>query len=90
MLVSTGKYEAVNFTSLGPAGIFALYSNPADPVGLVFLNELVSVCDHFEPLTASSQTPNLNRTSSSALLFLRVWTRPTSLRLQPLFRGSSV
>jgi len=42
VLIATGKYEAVNFSSLGPAGIFALYSNPADPVGLVFLNELVS------------------------------------------------
>lgn len=42
VLIATNKYDAVNFTNLGPAGIFALYSNPADPVGLVFLNELVS------------------------------------------------
>ncbi|KAN0139032.1 Aquaporin-like protein [Lactarius tabidus] len=41
-LIAANKYDAVNFTNLGPAGIFALYSNPADPVGLVFLNELVS------------------------------------------------
>ncbi|KAI9439990.1 aquaporin-like protein [Lactarius indigo] len=41
-LIAAGKYQAVNFSSQGPAGIFALYSNPADPVGLVFLNELVS------------------------------------------------
>ncbi|KAI9461641.1 aquaporin-like protein [Lactarius psammicola] len=42
VLIAAGRYEAVNFSSLGPAGIFALYSNPVNPVGLVFLNELVS------------------------------------------------
>jgi glycerol uptake facilitator-like aquaporin len=42
VLIASNQYDAVNFTNLGPAGIFALYSNPADPVGLVFLNELVS------------------------------------------------
>lgn len=41
-LIAAGQYDALNFSSLGPAGIFALYSNPADPVGLVFLNEFVS------------------------------------------------
>jgi glycerol uptake facilitator-like aquaporin len=41
-LIATGKYELVNFSSTGPAGIFALYSSPADPVGLVFLNEFIS------------------------------------------------
>jgi len=42
VLIAAGKYDAVNFSSLGPAGIFALYSSSADPVGLVFLNEFVS------------------------------------------------
>jgi hypothetical protein len=56
VLIASNQYDAVNFTNLGPAGIFALYSNPADPVGLVFLNELVSVWSHlsvlkFEPST---------------------------------------
>jgi len=37
-----GLYDAQNFTSLGPAGIFAFYANPAIPLGQVFLNELVS------------------------------------------------
>ncbi|KAI0303766.1 aquaporin-like protein [Multifurca ochricompacta] len=37
-----GLYEAENFSSLGPAGIFALYANPAAPLGQVFLNEFVS------------------------------------------------
>jgi len=41
-LMAAGKYEALNFTNLGPAGIFAFFRNPADPIGLVFLNELVS------------------------------------------------
>ena len=42
-LQAAGLYNTDNFTSLGPAGIFALYANPADPLGLVFLNEFVSV-----------------------------------------------
>ena len=42
-LKAGGLYDAQNFTSLGPAGIFALYANPAAPLGLVFLNEFVSV-----------------------------------------------
>jgi len=41
-LKAGGLYDAQNFTSLGPAGIFALYANPAAPLGLVFLNEFVS------------------------------------------------
>ncbi|KAI0250210.1 aquaporin-like protein [Lactifluus subvellereus] len=41
-LKAGGLYNAQNFTSLGPAGIFALYANPAAPLGLVFLNEFVS------------------------------------------------
>lgn len=49
-LIAAKQYDAVNFTNLGPAGIFALYSNPADPVGLVFLNELVSVWSHLRVL----------------------------------------
>jgi hypothetical protein len=43
-LRTAGVYDTVNFTSLGPAGIFALYANPAAPLALVFLNEFVSVC----------------------------------------------
>jgi hypothetical protein len=42
-LAAAGLYDAQNFTSLGPAGIFALYANPAAPLRLVFLNEFVSV-----------------------------------------------
>lgn len=42
-LQTAGVYDTDNFSSLGPAGIFALYANPADPLGLVFLNEFVSV-----------------------------------------------
>jgi hypothetical protein len=42
-LTTAGVYDTANFSSLGPAGIFALYANPADPLGLVFLNEFVSV-----------------------------------------------
>jgi len=41
-LLLANKYEAVNFSNLGPAGIFAFFSNPANPIGLVFLNEFVS------------------------------------------------
>jgi glycerol uptake facilitator-like aquaporin len=41
-LRTAGVYDTVNFTSLGPAGIFALYANPAAPLALVFLNEFVS------------------------------------------------
>jgi len=41
-LQAAGLYNTDNFSSLGPAGIFALYANPADPLGLVFLNEFVS------------------------------------------------
>jgi len=41
-LQTAGVYNTDNFSSLGPAGIFALYANPADPIGLVFLNEFVS------------------------------------------------
>ena len=56
LLLASGKYDAVNFSSVGPAGIFALYSSPTDPVGLVFLNEFISVWSHprvlkFEPST---------------------------------------
>jgi len=41
-LVQAGVYDTTNFSSLGPAGIFALYANPAAPLGQVFLNEFVS------------------------------------------------
>jgi len=37
-----GLYDTENFSSVGPAGIFALYANPAAPLGQVFLNEFVS------------------------------------------------
>ena len=94
VLIAAGQYDAVNFSSSGPAGIFALYSNPKDPIGLVFLNEFVSVWSHLEKLNfePSTRAPNLapNRVSSLALLFLRAWTRRTSLRLSALFHGSSV
>jgi hypothetical protein len=43
-LRAAGVYDTTNFTSVGPAGIFALYANPANPLALVFLNEFVSVC----------------------------------------------
>jgi len=41
-LRAAGVYDTTNFTSVGPAGIFALYANPANPLALVFLNEFVS------------------------------------------------
>jgi len=41
-LTAAGLYEAENFSAVGPAGIFALYANPAAHLGLVFLNEFVS------------------------------------------------
>jgi len=41
-LRAAGQYDVVNFSSVGPAGIFALYANPAAPLGQVFLNEFVS------------------------------------------------
>jgi hypothetical protein len=43
-LRTAGLYETENFSSVGPAGIFALYANPAAPLGQVLLNEFVSVC----------------------------------------------
>jgi hypothetical protein len=43
-LTAAGLYDTENFSSVGPAGIFALYVNPAAPLGRVFLNEFVSVC----------------------------------------------
>jgi hypothetical protein len=43
-LRAAGLYDTENFSSVGPAGIFALYANPAAPLGQVFLNEFVSVC----------------------------------------------
>jgi hypothetical protein len=42
-LISAGVYEIENFSSVGVAGIFALYANPKAPLGEVFLNEFVSV-----------------------------------------------
>ncbi|KAI9512105.1 aquaporin-like protein [Russula earlei] len=41
-LIKAGEYDTVNFSSLGPAGILALYVNPAAPLGLVFLNEFMA------------------------------------------------
>lgn len=41
-LTAAGLYDTENFSSVGPAGIFALYVNPAAPLGRVFLNEFVS------------------------------------------------
>ncbi|KAI0300944.1 aquaporin-like protein [Russula brevipes] len=41
-LKAAGLYDAENFSIVGPAGIFALYPNPAVPLGQVFLNEFVS------------------------------------------------
>ena len=43
-LRTAGVYDTDNFSSVGPAGIFALYANPAAPLAQVFLNEFVSVC----------------------------------------------
>lgn len=43
-LRAANLYDIENFSSVGPAGIFALYANPAAPLGEVFLNEFVSVC----------------------------------------------
>jgi len=45
-LRAAGRYDIMNFSSVGPAGIFAFYANPAAPLGQVFLNEFVSVCRH--------------------------------------------
>ncbi|KAH9960826.1 aquaporin-like protein [Russula dissimulans] len=41
-LRTAGIYDIENFSSVGPAGIFALYANPAAPLGQVLLNEFVS------------------------------------------------
>jgi len=41
-LTAAGRYDIVNFSVAGPAGIFALYVSPTAHLGLVFLNEFVS------------------------------------------------
>jgi len=41
-LRKAGIYETENFSSVGVAGIFAFYANPAVPLGEVFLNEFMS------------------------------------------------
>jgi len=41
-LMAAGKYDAINFTPQGVAGIFALYVLPGSHLGNVFLNEFVS------------------------------------------------
>jgi len=62
-----GVYDRANFSSLGPAGIFALYANPAAPLGQVFLNEFVSVCGRVHIMSHTRTAPNpRNRTSSLA------------------------
>lgn len=45
LLVATGK-EAVIFSSSGPAGIFAIYSNPGIDLGWTFMNEFFAVGRH--------------------------------------------
>lgn len=38
-----GKYDALQFTPSGLAGIFALYALPGSSLGRIFLNEFVTV-----------------------------------------------
>ena len=56
-LRAAGVYDTENFSSVGPAGIFALYANPAAPLALVFLNEFVSVCTRVYTVDHNNQTP---------------------------------
>ena len=43
VLVASGKFDEVNFTPQGLAGIFALYAPAGSNLGQVFLNEFVCV-----------------------------------------------
>jgi len=42
LLMKIGKYDAVQFTPNGLAGIFALYALPGQTMGRIFLNEFVT------------------------------------------------
>jgi len=49
LLASNGTLDAINFTSNGPAGIFALYATPGSSLGQIWVNEFV--VDFFIGLT---------------------------------------
>jgi len=42
-LIAGGKYDELNFTPQGVAGIFALYAPTGANLGWIFLNEFVNV-----------------------------------------------
>lgn len=48
-LEAAGRLDAVNFTPVGPAGIFGLYLMPGSKLGQVFLNEFI--CDFIIGIT---------------------------------------
>ena len=42
-LISAGKYDELQFTPFGPAGIFAFYVMPGSNLGFVLANEFFTV-----------------------------------------------